>query len=1582
MRHINTLLILALALLLGALPSSAKDEGVESESESETTTKKTLWGDSGSEYDASKVDFNSLPGRRALVGPHCMVNRVFNTISVGTMTHNLDNLTDEDVTNTASFPSLVNAGAGYTPIVSVRDLSRQYAKGTMAGYRMVYSSGSSILSLDLVHLFQLKFYLKGVKVGEVTANSNSKIDGVNLSLIKIPGSDNMCFDIEAQAPGDFDEVELVSIKVLSADVISSIRLKYAYVGKGKTYTITEGTANPDTDISSGKAQPNLANYCEDEGRKVDENRPISGSRRVIDADLTTGKPYGILLGLGWFGEADVQTYPIDKKEMFEAGSTVGFKISGLSALSLKVGCTAVIKTYNLNGVKQEEFSIGGSVLGLNVISGGDDGTIECEATKPFSSYRIDFLGVLVNVGGNSIKYSFVKPAPDKDHHCPIRISENMNICDTRTSVMLNHNDSIPVTWKVVKVVKVDKDGNSTEVTNTSNATVDANGYVTGLDDDLSTGAHYIYYITATAADGCSEQVKITRPIYKTVDYSDKVKKLINDDGTKFDIANNSHGGGALLSATNKAEFDKIIDKDYKNSADLMNVSIATNVEVVGIKTHNGNSFRDYLPSTDKDDPVHVGFVAQVKSTGLTLQLLQGYEIKCYYNGKNVYNKLVSQSDVLGLELIGSDQVQKINMAATIPAGVDFDEFGLFRVGTVGVSLSKLSIFYPFLESGDPDDLAAVENPLACDHDVLSNSNDNSSVIDGGTIDPNLSGTVGTVAVGSFMENLSNIVDGDLSTACTYGAVANVGGGYRIAINLGKTLDYRHQLCVVMDTVDNKVLQANVGKWLTIETYRNGKATGDKKSDWKVLGVDLLTMNEQQVYVMNPKQPYDEVVITLGGVVNAVEFQKIYGIVIQSDADGDGVPDCKDDDSCDKTITNISVNDVCQDDTITVNWRALTQGDYYVSLPEQGITMQKYETSTKNTEYTTYSLTGIKAKRAGVCSAIILDANGNKLADATYTVHPKVTRWKANAIDTDWTKWDNWTNGSPYLCTDVIIPSETKHWPVLEDKKMNGCNNIHFMPGGAVENVYRLNYNKAWVDLGMNTGEQTLFMAPLQETYGGDLYVIKNDTLTDYSYFTPLTSDFAPENRVSPYVYQRTWKNASEKQVNLTKKDGTAEDITATVPTWSHAFNYLSKNHSLEANGTSLNANCFSLGTSYTDGSTGYDVVRLPKDGSHTYYYYNDFGDKLEKSEQVEHHDNAYRFGYEVLSSRMTTQTAPAGYTDRKVFDLTDNGLTINYTNSDDTNEDGVFLVGNPMMAHLNISQFVTENSGIESLTTWNGSNANTVVIINGNVVGTIWSQTDLNPAQAFFVQQTADRKTSTLQLTYKADMYEPVSTSSTSTSTSTTSAKAFSGATPVGVLRIRATSGKTQAGTLLLQGRDIKAVTILDSEVQPTLAVFSVNNGKAYDVEPVSGDVVPLGIIAKDSVTLSFETLGSFDLTGWTLHDLQTGFSYPLTDPVKLESTGTMLGRYVLTRGAANGISDASLQGDVAIQTDGSTIKVSSRDAAITSASVYTLGGMLLDNEQGTAATRSLTLQGRPGVCLVSVSTEGAGQKVYKVVCR
>lgn len=1603
--------IVLLGLFLMGLPTWADTKPVYSDAESEQP------------YGCTQ-----MTKRRALVGPHCMVNRVFNTVKVASMTHNLSNLTDENLTNAASFPSLVDVGLGYTPITSVRDLQHHYAKGVTAGFCLRSASPHALLSLDVVKTYKLVFYNEGKQVGGLTSVEGLNVEGLKLSLFNLPGDSSVCINIQGKAPGEFDEVELVAVKGISLDALGSVGVKYAYVGVGKTYAMVRGeTAKALNDKADGTGNTlyNMAQYAKDYGRTIDLPGITGHTGNVVDDNLTNFHLYGVLLNIGYIGHASAYVEPADNKgELFKKGSMVGFKCSGLSLLGLNLAHYAVITLYNAEGKPVQSSRIDANLLSLNLVQGGGDGTLMCEADSAFSSVAVDLYGVAVNVGGNGIYYAFVQPAPDVEHHCPIRISADMNICSERKNLQLNHNEKVPVTWSVVEWPGSDKNDE------TYKPTIDQNGYVTFKQVDGSDNGTYKFCATAsknycaTPYDLCKEYVTVTRGINAYNELATHRRELVEEDPETgvFQLADHTHGGGSLISISGASNQNKLLNTDLTDYVTVTGgLAIADHVEVVGVKTKNNTPIIDEVNSIDKANGnapsiteghyVNMGFVASMEQTGLSLKLLHGFSIHCYdKDGKDIYHHIVSQSDVLGLSLIENNKLQRITLGVSVPydKAKQVTEFALFKGGVLQLSLDRLDLYYPYVE--DSVTAATEDNPLGCAPLTVSNSSSYANVVDGASIDNNLSGNAGAVDALSFMENMSNVVDDNLSTAMTWGGVAKVGGKFSVAVNMGRTLDYRHVLGVVTDSINYNVLGVKAGTWLKVETYYHGKPTGDSKSDWGVLGVDLVTYNHKQnVYLMSPKHKYDEVVITMGAVANVLHAQGIYGIVLQSDADGDGIPDCKDPESCQESVKNIKATETCEGNDITVSWTGHSSTTYYVDLPDQDSdptkdNLQKI-VAPESPETPTCSAT-VKATKPGVYFAMIYNSDKTLIGTVEYKVHPQVTVWSRYAADHDWYKWDNWSNGVPYFCTDVVIPSSTTNWPVLDapnttEKKMNGCHYIHFEPGAAVENAFRLVYDKAWVDLTLTPDEQSLWVAPLQQTYSGDFFCFKTPKPYYFYYFTPLTEDVAAENRLYPRVYQRMWKSAEGQSYDKAGKHTSATIVCkSAVATWSHNFNAVAQPYSPTAysNGSSngIALKPFSLTSkNHDDNDLSTDTIRLPKaakdNKERTYNYYNDLGQTIGFSQTVEHGDLSYRFGYEVNSKLM--KSADDNIVDdtykgkgKLVFNE-DNPMVVHYTTaegsytddngkSQTTSADGVFLVGNPVMSHMSVSKFLKENS-LSSMTKWNGNTATSVVIVNGVPVGTgTNTPTMINPAEAFFV--VSESKPSTLDLTYNADMFNPWATDATAT---TTQAKAFDAAPQVlSTLRINAMRGNYHAGTLLIAGHDAKALTILDSEVQPKLALFTIDGGKAYDIRPIDTDNIPLGIIASDSVTLDFSATGSTNLDEWQLYDNTTGMTHGLGQPITLHTTGTLIGRYELRHGHATAVTAAETGNDLTIEAKGSTITVTSHGTLLSSATVTTVGGMTLDSTQPNAHTA--TLHARPGVCVVSVQRQGLPTAHYKVLCR
>lgn len=188
--------------------------------------------------DSDPTKANYFNNRRALVGPACMVNSIFDGVKVLEGVKDLQNICNEDLDDYAVMPVAVEAVVVGSPIISVKDIRCYYAGGTEAGFT-VCSSEVSVLKLDLGEFFKIQFYKDGKEVGSPQKISQGKsITGLNLSLVSIPTDKNITNkSYVATAPGDFDEIKLVQFGV-KAEVLKTIGIKYAFVGSAREYTIT------------------------------------------------------------------------------------------------------------------------------------------------------------------------------------------------------------------------------------------------------------------------------------------------------------------------------------------------------------------------------------------------------------------------------------------------------------------------------------------------------------------------------------------------------------------------------------------------------------------------------------------------------------------------------------------------------------------------------------------------------------------------------------------------------------------------------------------------------------------------------------------------------------------------------------------------------------------------------------------------------------------------------------------------------------------------------------------------------------------------------------------------------------------------------------------------------------------------------------------------------------------------------------------------------------------------------------------------------------------------------------------------
>ena len=100
------------------------------------------------------------------------------------------------------------------------------------------------------------------------------------------------------------------------------------------------------------------------------------------------------------------------------------------------------------------------------------------------------------------------------------------------------------------------------------------------------------------------------------------------------------------------------------------------------------------------------------------------------------------------------------------------------------------------------------------------------------------------------------------------------------------------------------LKVDLGSFINLKAYLNGKEVA-KKTNWDVLSLNVIGGENKEAEILwtptdDNKNPvdFDEISISFNGVANVADVAWIYGIQVANDADGDGIIDANDDESCD------------------------------------------------------------------------------------------------------------------------------------------------------------------------------------------------------------------------------------------------------------------------------------------------------------------------------------------------------------------------------------------------------------------------------------------------------------------------------------------------------------------------------------------------------------------------------------------------------------------------------------------------------------------------------------------------------------
>lgn len=831
--------------------------------ENSVSDDRKVWQESNSDGE------NYLSNRRALVGRGCMVNRFGSDgIKVLNIQTNLENLCDDDLKNNATIPCVAKLDIGYSPLVSVRDLGNRYATGTQAGFML--GGSSSILGIDVGSIYKIRFYLNGELVKpegagdsyvgqDVNSDMNTE---VNISLIQI-GDKDMSREIHANAPGEFDEIQLVQVGV-SANLGNAIQVKYAFAGKARHFTITQNRANgmPAYSKYIGTDVEPYGKWNNEHWTNSSEGGIVivpSNSYKLINDNL---KDLSYLEVLGVNGSVAVKGVAQNRTNPFKAGTQVGFVINQISAVEFGAGTTAVITLTDVND-NTETHTLSTDVLKVALAKVGD-ATFAVRAGMDFSEAKFYFAGVGLDVGGKSAKYAFIDLEPQKgQHHCDINPSADLDICDCDNHYKLSHNPVINVKWSISDKSGV-KEGFTLD---------EQTGEVSGLTES----GRYVF--TATADDGCTEDVVINYgiPVGKLEE-----KPLTNsNDNDNYEVMTGEGWGIDLLS--NLSNANALVTPSIRDYAYYTGgVQLLRDANIIGVKAKNDGLISDGTKT------VKAGFVISGGNNVLNANLLDVLNIRLYNNGEVVESGIIKDNSVLSTGLIGDENTQRVKFSVSVPAGIKFDAMVLYKSGVLSLDVNQMNIYYAFVDNTDGES------------DPLHGSKIVSLKNTGASIDAKETISFSVANVGTTPSDLSRLIDDDLDNAYTFPTGITVGNGTTVAVKIGKTISPKQQL-VLVTTNGNALLGLGLADVFKFELYKNGEKVASNSSsdtEFNVLNANVLGYTGTKGYIcITSPYEFDEIKLTQVKGLDALDAFGIYGMAINNDYNQDGTPDQLDPEPC-------------------------------------------------------------------------------------------------------------------------------------------------------------------------------------------------------------------------------------------------------------------------------------------------------------------------------------------------------------------------------------------------------------------------------------------------------------------------------------------------------------------------------------------------------------------------------------------------------------------------------------------------------------------------------------------------------------
>lgn len=802
-----------------------------------------------------------LKSRMALVGHNCMVSSLADGIAVGEGSKNLSYLCDEDLDNCYTLPSVVNATllAG-SPIVAVKDMKHYIDKDTKAGFKI--SGESNVLTLEVLKdNYHIRFYRDG-KILKTSPVEQLGFTVLNLSVGNIDLGNNAVDIIAAEQPDqDYDEIALVGQDGIKVDVVKGLKIYYAFVGDAE-YSLTKTKIKQyDKNItlnakSSTYPKPTLSQDLNDLNKDL------------IDDNLKNGIVISALLQVGSSGYAQIIAKNGKSTETFPAGTEAGFVYSDGALIG--AGVTPVIYLLDKDGNEIYQKAIETTVLSVSI--GGRQKKVSIKAPKDFSGIKFSCAGVEV-LNGISANYAFIVPKPiTAGHQCEMNPTASLDLCNCDSHYQLKWDkENFPnVKWEEAEPLP---NGVTFDSTNNTLDFSETDSYKNGTGEKVTVKMK----LTNLACEkNCSQTITINYGGSTEQKPENKRETVLYNKDPKnptYEMGDGRSFGINILSIVKNS--NNIISSDLSSYATYFGgVSIGDSY-LCSVKKKDGKISDGTVARTSGER--QVGFVVTAKGSALSADVLKLMNVRIYNEGKEVASGITTSA--ISAKLIGSQDTHKLRYFIKVPATTVFDEIRLYSTGLLGADLSVMNIYYAYTADAN----AVLDDPME-GAEVISFDNTNA------TINQARTQSIAVAKLSNGLKGITNCIDSDPNNKTIFPTGANAVGGSVLAIKLGVTATRNKQLVVV---VNNEAfgLGVDVINALVVKTYnKGGKEPVETFSNWSILGANVITLGDKGYIFINPKSDYDEVVITQGEGVKALNNLAVYGLYLRNDKDGDGTPD--------------------------------------------------------------------------------------------------------------------------------------------------------------------------------------------------------------------------------------------------------------------------------------------------------------------------------------------------------------------------------------------------------------------------------------------------------------------------------------------------------------------------------------------------------------------------------------------------------------------------------------------------------------------------------------------------------------------